>query len=167
MARRFFWLPLLPALLMAGCVTAPASYQPPANPNARDLWHYRLDIDPPLPPDQVRVDVLFTASKPGCPVSQVGLRIDPRQSDKSLAFQVFMDQFKDPRCGWRANQIWVALGKNDGYRTRFSLPVGSAPQTRWCRLNPRHGVCMSSEREIQAYKVPGTVHKVQILRTGD
>lgn len=164
MARPFITV-LMASLLLAGCITAPsASYQPPANPNAHDSWHYRLNIDPPLPSDQVRVDVIYTAAKAGCPVSQVGLQIDPQSRGKSLAFDVMLDQFDDPRCDWRANQIWIALGKHDGYRTRFSLPVGSAPLVRWCRLNPEHGACMAREDDIRAYKVPGTVHKVSILR---
>ncbi len=161
---------LLAAALLAGCVTLPSSsYQPPANPDASDLWRYRLAITPPLPADQVRVDVLYEAARPTCPVSQVGLRINPQQlhpqqQGQALTFDVLMDQFKDPRCDWHANQIWIALGKQDGYRARFSLPVGSVPQTRWCRLNPQHGTCLAQEEDVRAFKVPGTVYQVTILR---
>lgn len=158
-------LSILLALLITGCVTSPVtSYQPTPNPQAKDRWHYQLNIDPPLPADQVRVDVIYTATQSTCPVSQVGLRIDPGQRGQNLTFDVLMDQFTDPRCGWHANQIWVGIGKTSGYGTRFSLPVGSAPQVRWCRLNPQHGACLSAEDDIRAYKVPGLVHKVTVLR---
>lgn len=160
-----FFILLLAASLLAGCVTLPSSpYQPPANPDASDLWRYQLAITPPLPADQVRVDILYEAGKPTCPVSQVGLRINPQQHGQVLAFGVLMDQFKDPRCDWHANQIWIALGKQDDYRARFSLPVGSVPQTRWCRLNPQHGTCLAQEKDVRAFKVPGTVYQVTILR---
>lgn len=159
------WLLLFTfALLLSGCVTTPVgSYQPPANPAADDPWHYRLAITPPLPADQIQVDVLYEAQNPHCPVPEVGLRLTPEQQSEALTFDVLMDQFRDPQCDWHANQIWIALGQAGGYTARFSLPIGSAPQVRWCRLNPQHGACFAREADARAFKVPGTVHRVRVL----
>lgn len=160
MARYPLW-PLM--LLLSACVATPV-FQPTPNHAAHKRWHYQLRVEPPLDAGETRVDVLYTASKATCPVSQVGLRIDPTAQGGALHFELLLDQFQDERCGWTASQIWIGLGKANGYATRFGLPIGSAPQTRWCRLNPEHGACMAKESDIRAYNIPGAVHRVTILR---
>lgn len=156
---------LAAALALGGCVTAPASdYQPHANPAPRDLRSYQLRIDPPLPPEQVRVEVVYRASRPECPVTQAGTRVTPRRQGQSLVFDVALDLFTDPRCGWQANQLFIALRSGDNYLTRFSVPPSVDQQIRWCRLNPQHGTCLARESDILRYQVPGEVHRVVITR---
>ncbi|ASK34293.1 hypothetical protein CEK62_07825 [Alcanivorax sp. N3-2A] len=163
MARYPAWPLLLLPLLLSACVSPPA-FQPTPNAVAHKRWQYQLRIDPPLPASEVRVDVLYSAGNTSCPVGEVGFQIDPHEQGQNLRFDLLLDQFQDSECDWRANQIWIGLGQDSGYATRFSLPIGSAPQVRWCRLNPQHGACMAKESDIRAYQIPGNVHRVMILR---
>ena len=152
-------------LALGGCVSpAGPDYRPEPNPAPRDLRAYQLRLDPPLPAEQVRVEVVYRATKAECPVSQAGVRLTPEQHGQSLLFRVALDQFTDPRCGWQANQLWIALRAGDNYRTRFSVPPALNQQVRWCRLNPEHGTCLARQRDILNYKVPGDVHRVVITR---
>lgn len=150
-------------LLLNACVTVPP-FQPTPNPDAHKYWPYQLHIEPPLPAQEVRVDVLYTAGKATCPVSEVGLQIHPHQQGDALRFDVPMDQFNDDECNWRAHQLWIGLGQESGYTTRFSLPIDSDLQARWCRLNPAHGACMANQSDIRAYNIPGSVHRVTVVR---
>ncbi|MCC4309056.1 hypothetical protein LL252_10785 [Alcanivorax marinus] len=153
------------ALALGGCVTAPAGdYQPSPNPAPRDLRAYQLRIDPPLPPEQVRVEVVYRAGKPECPVTQAGTLVTPERQGQSLVFRVALDLFNDPRCGWQANQLFIALRAGDNYLTRFSVPPSVDQQVRWCRLNPQHGTCLARESDILRYRVPGEVYRVVITR---
>ena len=156
---------LLAALVLSGCVSVPTGgHAPRPNPAPSDLRAYQLRLDPPLPPEQVRVEVVYRATRPECPVSQAGTMVAPQQRGQGLEFEVALDLFTDPRCGWRANQLFIALRAGDNYRTRFSVPPTVDRQIRWCRRNPEHGTCLAREHDIRDYKVPGPVHRVTITR---
>ncbi len=158
-------LALAGLLVVTGCATTSGpDYRPEPNPAPRDLRAYQLRLDPPLPAERVRVEVVYRATKAECPVTQAGVQLTPEARGQSLRFQVALDQFTDPRCGWQANQLWIALRAGDNYRTRFSVPPALDQQVRWCRLNPEHGTCLARQKDILDYKVPGDVHRVVITR---
>ncbi|QJX01727.1 hypothetical protein HML84_03825 [Alcanivorax sp. IO_7] len=116
-------LALAGLLVVTGCATTSGpDYRPEPNPVPRDLRAYQLRLDPPLPAERVRVEVVYRATKAECPVTQAGVQLTPESRGQSLRFQVALDQFTDPRCGWQANQLWIALRAGDNYRTRFSVP---------------------------------------------
>jgi len=154
-------------LLLSGCVSvAQRDYQPAPNPIPRDIRHYQLSIDPPLPADQVRIEVVYRSEGDTCPVTQAGTQFRPERQGQSLSFQVPLDMFRNQDgCEWLPNQLWIALQAGGNYNTRFSVPLALGRQVRWCRLNPEHGACMARESDIRSYKIPGGVHRV-VVRQG-
>ncbi len=153
-------------LLLAGCVSvAQRDYQPTPNPLPRDLRHYHLSIDPPLPADQVRIEVVYRSEGENCPVNQAGTQFSPEQRGQGLEFQVALDMFRNQDgCQWQPNQLWIALRAGGNYNTRFSVPLALGRQVRWCRRNSEHGACMARESDIRSYKIPGGVHRVVVLQ---
>ncbi|AFT70720.1 hypothetical protein B5T_02446 [Alloalcanivorax dieselolei B5] len=156
-------VPLMLSALLGACVTV-APHTPKLNPAPAKTWFYLLDIEPALPASEVRVEALYVPSKPECPLRQVGTDVPLEPQGLNYRMTVYLDRFDDPLCGWRFNQLWLGLNKESGYATRFSVVPGGGDQTRWCRLNPEHGVCMLREQDILDYKVPGTVHRVRLMQ---